>query len=61
MPGVSEEQQGDQCGWSRVNKRETKRMGVRKEGLESHSQDFGFFSESDGESLEGAEQRSNVI
>ena len=46
-PGVSEEQHGSQCARGTANKRE-RRKGVRKGGLESHHQEFGFFSESDG-------------
>ena len=47
-PGVSEKQHGSQSDWGTVNKRERRRKGVGKGGLESHRQEFGFFSESDG-------------
>ena len=47
-PGVSEEQHGSQCDRGTVNERERRRKGVRKGGLESHRQEFRFFSESDG-------------
>lgn len=53
---VSEEHQGDQCGWREV--KEEQRVGNRV--TEVTAIKTGYFSKSDGKPLEGFQLRSNV-